>query len=307
MPCGDEKKHVSGLSPADDPFSWLKRQARSSPPGRFCMRTVILASAGLFLSTMPVHAQLLGGAIGSAIGGVGSIGAPMDTLGSATGGTLRGAVSTRGNHKADVKTGEVRAERSVEASLAGDLAQTTSVAGQSATGTGVGAGSASGSGTAGTQLIGTDAARHPSGELTATAASAAGGVVQAPSAISRTGGSVSALTGALTGSLNGSGAVNGDSLSGAIAGAAGASAAGQAQAAEGMPLLAPSGDHIGRVQQVLTDTEGRVRQVLVRVGETTALLPAANFSVSGNTLLSGMTQAQIENAAEEQEGANPAQ
>lgn len=69
-----------------------------------------------------------------------------------------------------------------------------------------------------------------------------------------------------------------------------------------MPVLAPDGDKIGKVRQVLTDARGHVRALLVKVDGETATLPAANFSGSGSAVISAMGEGAIKREAARQEG-----
>jgi hypothetical protein len=54
------------------------------------------------------------------------------------------------------------------------------------------------------------------------------------------------------------------------------------------------------VQDVRTTANGTVQSVVMKVGDSTATLPAANFSGSGNALVSGMGKADVKKVAKQQ-------
>ncbi|MCA1661297.1 MAG: S8 family serine peptidase [Novosphingobium sp.] len=268
------------------------------------------------LFATPAQAQLLGGGlggmVGGAVGGTGTIGAlpmPRDTVGSATRGTLDGGARTRGSKSVDRKSGKVRAERNADGNANGSAANATTLPGGSLLGSASGGAAASGSGSAEAQLIGTDAVRG----MTASAAGTARGAAQG--AVSRGHGAAGTLLGATGGVMagaQGSGAAagNGALSSGfgqlAAAGSIAAMAQGAFAVDKGMPVVAPDGDRVGKVREVLTDARGHVRALVVTVDGARALIPAANFSGSGSVLLSAMSEAQLEQVAERQEQADTA-
>ena len=61
-----------------------------------------------------------------------------------------------------------------------------------------------------------------------------------------------------------------------------------------------AGRAIGRVQDLQATANGTVSTVLVAVGDRIAGLPADNFSVSGETLVSAMSRAEVRREAREQ-------
>ncbi len=67
-----------------------------------------------------------------------------------------------------------------------------------------------------------------------------------------------------------------------------------------MRVLGPDGDRLGKVRGVIADSHGQVQALLVKVDGATATLPAANFSGSGNALVSAMGEGQIKDAAASQ-------
>ena len=54
------------------------------------------------------------------------------------------------------------------------------------------------------------------------------------------------------------------------------------------------------MHDVVTDSSGRVRAVIVESKERLATLPAGNFSGSGDVLVTGMSQAEISKASKAQ-------
>jgi len=271
------------------------------------MRTFFIVTSALMLSAAPAHAQLLGGggglggAIGGTLGGtlggagsIGSMGSPIDTVTSATSGTLRGAASTSGSQSVDRHTGQVHADRSASAN--GALSQTVATPARMIDGTTTGSASGSGSGALDAQLIGTDAVRGTAQSVRGTASGVAS------NALGSTRGLTSSLTGQLSSSGSASGSAQGAGTLGPIAGSGSAegSASGGFSVTRGMRVLSPDGNPIGKVRQLFTNGRGEIQQMLVKVGNQTALLPASNFSVAGNAVTSAMTQGQIMQLASEQ-------
>lgn len=54
---------------------------------------------------------------------------------------------------------------------------------------------------------------------------------------------------------------------------------------------------------MVADARGRVQQLLVKVDGERALLPAGAFQVNGEALVSAMSEGQIKQIANQQEGA----
>jgi hypothetical protein len=113
----------------------------------------------------------------------------------------------------------------------------------------------------------------------------------------------------LAGSIQGSAAGSASGVSSLTAGllAASGSLAAQGQGAfaveKGTPIFDASGEKIGSVRSVVADARGRVQQLLVKVDGERALLPAGAFQVSGEALVSAMSEGQIKQIANQQEGA----
>ncbi|WP_374409881.1 hypothetical protein [Novosphingobium colocasiae] len=277
------------------------------------MRNIFIITTALMLTTVPAHAQLLGGGglggglggalggslngtIGGTLGGASSVGSTVDSVRSSTSGTLRSAGSTSGSQSVNRKSGAVHADRSASAAGGGDIAQTVATPTRMIGGDASGHASGSGSGNLDAQLLGTDAVRSTASSARGTAGGTSGG------ALSMTGGLTGSLTGTLSGSGSASGSGGGTGALGPIGGdgEAGGSGQGGFQVTRGMPVLAPDGERIGKVRQLFTNGRGEIQQMLVKVGDSTALLPATNFSASGNAVMSAMTQGQIQQAAQQQ-------
>ena len=115
--------------------------------------------------------------------------------------------------------------------------------------------------------------------------------------------------GTLAGSLQGSaaGSASGASLltSGLLAASGSLAAQGQGSFAvdKGTPIFDASGDKIGSVRGVVADARGQIQQLLVKVDGERALLPAGNFQVSGEALISAMGESQIKRMANQQDNA----
>jgi hypothetical protein len=275
------------------------------------MRRLFVITSALMLTTAPAHAQLLGGGLGGAIGGTlggtvggtlggaGSIGSSVDTIRSTTSGTLRGAGSTSGSQSVNRKTGQVHADRSADGSVAGDLSHAAGPPTRMINGNASGSGSGSGAGSLDTQLIGTDAVRGTAQSVRNTAGGALAG----------TGGLTSSLTGTLSGSSSAGGSASGAGSIGPVTGSGETNGSGQGgfQVTRGMPVLAPDGERIGKVRQLFSNARGEVQQMLVKVDGATALLPAANFSASGNAVTSAMTESQIKQTAAQQKASGETQ
>lgn len=293
------------------------------------MRTIIALSTALLLTTAPAaQAQILGGGgglggtlggsiggtLGGTLGGAGGVGGTLDSVRSGTSGTLnsagRGATSTTGSQSVDRKSGKVHANRSVSASGGGSVANAVSSPVSSLAGNASGSGSATGSGSADAQLVGTDAVRGTVQSARGTAQGAIQRVRDTAGGASGQGqGLISGAAGTLTGSLSGSGSASGVGSAGGASGPLGGSASGSGAAdggftvTRGMPVLSPDGERIGKVRQVISNARGEAQQLLVKVDGQLATLPAANFSASGNAVMSAMGEGEIKQVGAEQEAA----
>ncbi len=158
------------------------------------------------------------------------------------------------------------------------------------------------------QLIGTDAVRDAAGRGVNTVGNVAGRVRDTAGAVgNRARGAVSNLTGRAANAAgnaagSGSGSLSAAGGNGALSGNLALAGSGAAQGGAfpvntGMVVNDAQGRAIGAVQSVRTNAQGAVERVLVKVGERIANLPAANFSGSGNVLVSAMGQGDVSSAA----------
>lgn len=271
------------------------------------MKKLLLAASALsFIAVPQAQAQLLSG---SGIGQVtGSIGSPLDsvrslpreTLRSTVRGEARGEARTRGSQNVDRRSGRVSAERSIDTGVtaaASDLVETPLVSGQ---GSASGEGRASGSGSAEAQLIGTDGVRAIAGEGAARARGTVStvrnvAIPAAGAARDRAGSLAGQAAGAASaagsaegsGSAAGEGSANGLGSMFAAAGSAAAAAAGQGAfaIAPGMPVVASDGAAVGKVRQIVSDSRGRVEQVIVEARGQDLAIPAGNLAAGADALV----------------------
>jgi hypothetical protein len=299
------------------------------------MIKILGASALLAIAVAsPASAQILGGGgglggglsgtlggLGGQMGGPGMLGSSFDRssrdlpiAGDATG-SLQG--STRSERSVDTRKGHVKASN--DSRLDSTVANSARVGDRAISGTA--SGNASGSGSADAQLIGTDAVRSTAGNAvngTRSTASAVRGNATAAATNLRetTSGAVGATrTGAETtlGRVRNAAPNPGDvaasvthTASGAVAygtgtlalaSSAAASGAGAFPVTLGMTVTDAKGQVIGTVQSVRTSATGAVQQVLVRVKDKTATLPSANFTGSGDGLISAMGRGEVRKTA----------
>lgn len=268
------------------------------------MKKTLIAATALTLASAafsaPAHAQLLGGGgLGGTIGGtVGSVSdvAPTvrgttSTIRSTTNSAVRGSARTEGSQSVDRRSGRVEANRSADGNVTGSVTQLATTPIGAVGGSATGEGSASGNGNAESQLIGTDAARRAAQQTVGQARNLAAPLVQqarqAPGAATNTVGGMGSASGEGSASGSGNGSVN---LAGSTLAAAGSvAAAGQGMTAisPGMPVIAPNGEQLGRVRQVIANNRGRVQQVLVENRNGEFFMPAGNLTASGNALFAG--------------------
>lgn len=300
------------------------------------MIKILGASALLAIAVAsPASAQILGGhgGLGGSLGGtLGGLGGPMagpgmlgstidrssrdlPIAGDATG-SLRG--STRTERSVDTRKGHVKAAN--DSSLDSTVANSARIGNRAIDGTATG--TASGSGSADAQLIGTDALRGAAGravDSTRSSTSALRGNASATTTSlgETTRGAVgNARAGAettlarvrsaaprpadvaatTTHAANGAVAAGTGTL--ALAGSAAASGTGAVPVSPGMAVTDAKGRLIGTVQSVRTSGTGAVQQVLVRVKDKTATLPAANFTGSGDALVSAMGRGEVRKTAD---------
>jgi hypothetical protein len=83
----------------------------------------------------------------------------------------------------------------------------------------------------------------------------------------------------------------------ALAGSAAAAGAGSFDVQPGMTVVDAKDRVIGTVRDVRSEADGRVRAVLVQIGDRVATLPAANFSGEGSVLVSAMKRSEVKREA----------
>jgi hypothetical protein len=288
------------------------------------------AFLAIALAAAPASAQILGGGgglgggLGGNIGGsgMGSLGSTIDSplrrlpSTSDTTGSLRGSSHTEKNVNA--RKGHVTASN--DSSLDSTVANSTRIGDRTIGGSGSASGNAGGSADA--QLIGTDAVRGTAsnavgrtrdtvsnvrdraGTATDRVRDTAGNAVSrtrdtAGNAVSRARNAVPStgdVSGAASGAANGAGSFGNGTL--ALAGSAAANGDGAFPVSVGMPVTDAKGKLIGTVQSVRTAGRGTVQQVLVKVKDKTATLPATNFTGSGNALVSAMGKGEVKKSAD---------
>lgn len=256
------------------------------------------AALALAIAATPASAQLLGGSggLGGSLGG--SLGGALAAPGSAAGGTLSrsGAGELRAERQIDTRSGRVRAGGSA-AGEGGTLLDGRSPAGGGRAET---RGSGSASGAVDAQLIGTDAvrstARGVAGEARGLAGRGREAIGGVRSAVGTTvGGAAASGNGAGNGAATGGAGAGNGML--ALAGSAAAQGSGSFDVQPGMNVVDARGRAIGTVRALRNEADGRVRDVLVQVGDRVATLPAANFSGEGNVLVSAKGRSAVQREA----------
>lgn len=281
------------------------------------MKTFFISTAIFALAAAgPAHAQLLGGGggiggmIGGTLGGHGTISgplsAPAQTARSATSGTLDTSAKAEGSKSVDTRSGSAAAAGSADAGIGSTVASATQAPVGNIAGSGTASGSASGNGSANAQLIGTDQVRSTLGSAVGTANSVG---AQAQGTVSGETKTAKNIAGSATGSMQGSanGMTNLTTSPLAAVGSAAAQADGAFAIASGTPVSGPDSATLGTVSQVIADASGQVEQVQVEVDGVSALLPAGNFSASGNALVSAMSEGEVRQLAAEQAEESPAE
>ncbi|MFZ5706683.1 MAG: hypothetical protein ACOY5R_15640 [Pseudomonadota bacterium] len=258
------------------------------------MKTIMCGAAAVIaMNAVPAQAQLLGGgglggAIGGGVGGMigGTLGGSdltggVGRVGSSLSGTVDGAGSATASHSVDRRKGKASASGGATGSLG------AAAGGTAAALTGSAAGSAD------AQLVGTDAVRSTAGAARSTVGQT---VANAQTAASS---AATAASGRSSAAANGAGQAGLGQL--ALAGSAAANAAGSFDVAPGMVVRDMAGKVVGSIADVRTTAQGAVQSVVMEVGNSTATLPATNFSGSGNVLLSAMTKNEVKQTARQQE------
>ena len=302
------------------------------------MKTILYTTAAALIAIAnPANAQILGGG-GGILGGSPiptmpnipspmnmpmnvPMNVPMGPVGSVTNGSVTGAGAATATKSVNTRSGQASANGSGSGSASGALSQTLNTPLNSVAANGTGSGSAAGSARADAQLFGTDALRgtlrqssDAAGNTVTTFKNQAGNLVSATR--DRTGtlvtttrdsaGNLLSTTRTSGGSAQGSamgsasGSLSGMSQNLALAGSAAADAAGSFDIKPGANLFDLSGEKIGKVREVFADGNGRVKGLLVKVDDTTALLPVNDFAANGQALVTTLSEAQITSAGEAQ-------
>ena len=298
------------------------------------MKSILYTTAAVLIAIAnPANAQILGGG-GGILGGSSMptmpnlpnpmsmpMNVPIGPVGSVTNGSVTGAGAATATKSVNTRSGQASANGSGNGSASGALGQTLNTPLNSVAANGTGSGSAAGSAGADAQLFGTDAVhgtlrqtRDAAGNTVTTFKNQAGNLVTATR--DRTGtlvtttrdraGNLLSTTRTASGSAQGSamgsasGSLSGLSQNLALAGSAAADAAGSFDIKPGANLFDLNGEKIGKVREVFADGSGRVKGLLVKVDETTALLPVKDFAANGQGLVTALSEAQIMSAGEAQ-------
>lgn len=255
------------------------------------MNRLMIGVAGLTLSlaaATSAQAQILGGggglggSLGGQIGGtVGGLGSNIGNIGSRTTGSLEKSGSLRAEKKVDRRSGRA----------SGSASSSNSLLGSTLSGSGSGSASGSGGGAFDVQAVGTDAVRGTAQGAVGSARGLAQGATSA-------GGSFAGNAQAMA-----SGMASGGMGQLAAAGSAAANVAGNVAVMPGMAVEDARGRTIGEVESVVANAQGTVMGVLVGVGGSEALLPAGNFTATGDALVSAMGKGEVKKEANRQEEA----
>lgn len=284
------------------------------------MKMLFLATAAaLAFSAAPASAQLLGGGggLGGTIGGGGSLGGLGGTLDRSPSGiierarepvttTTRSTTRADGNARADSnvdrRSGRVTATGGADGGGSGTLDSAAGALGTTGSGTASGSGSGSAGGSANADLIGTDDVRSVAGSAASTARGAVGNTRELATGARNAVGGVGGAAGSVAGSGAAGGAASGTASNGplALSGSSAADALGSFAVAPGMEVTDLKGRTIGTVRNLVTDARGRVQAVRMEVGKRLATVPAANFSGSGDVLVSAASKGEIKELAEDQ-------
>ena len=285
------------------------------------MKAILLTTAAaLIAAANPASAQILGGISGGGSGGIlggvsmpsmpDPMSMPTRSVDTVTRGGATGNASGSATKSVSPRTGKASAQGNAQGSGSGSLTQSLDTPLNSVAATGSGSGSAAGSIGGDAQLIGTDAVRgtlhqtrDKAGNTVTTYRDHAGNFVtatrdEAGNLVASTSSASGSAQGSAAGSANGM--FSGLSHNLALDGSAAGDAAGTFDVKPGTQLYDLSGEKIGKVREVYADGSGRVKGLLVKSGDTTALLPASNFAASGNALVTTLSEAQIASAGQDQ-------
>ncbi|MFM5916926.1 MAG: PRC-barrel domain-containing protein [Novosphingobium sp.] len=284
------------------------------------------AAAALFAVANPAQAQLLGGGM-PAIPAIPSIPTipvmpsiptvPVAPISAVTSGAINATGNVAASKSLNTHTGSASANGAASGNAAASLVQTLDSPLASSAAQAAASGNFASAASLDAQLFGTDAVRgtlsqtrDAAGNLVTTFKDRAGNIVTATrdkagnlvvntrdkagnllASASSVGGEVTAkAAGSATGSLT---ALNHNL---ALDGSAAGDAAGTFDVKAGTQLFDLNGDKIGKVKEVFSDANGRVKGLLVKSGDATALLPVTDFAAKGETLVTTLSQTQISSA-----------
>ena len=307
------------------------------------MKTIFFTTAAALIAIAnPANAQILGGSGGGILGGGASVvpslpslptmPAPMNPVGSVTNASSSATGSATANKSVNTRTGQANANGSATGQLDSTLNQTVSTPTRSLTTGLTGSANASGSANGSAQLIGTDGitatttqvrdaagntvstvrdrlgntvsiVRDRAGNTITTIRDRAGNLV---SSVREKAGSTAAASGSAQGSGQGSatGEFAGLSQNLALAGSAAVDATGSFDIKPGTQLFDMAGEKIGKVREVVADSTGHVKALVVKVDDTVAMLPANDFAANGKKLVTSLSETQIDAAGDLQANAS---
>lgn len=290
------------------------------------MKTLLFTSAvALIAIANPASAQILGG--GGILGGspIPSIptipSLPTAPISAVTSGAVNAAANGSVTKSINPRTGSANATGAASGNAAASLVQTLDSPLASSAANAAASGNFASAASLDAQLFGTDAVRgtlsqtrdtagnlvtafkdragnfvtatrDKAGDLIVTTRDKAGNLLATASSV---GGEVTASA---SGSANGM--VSGLSHNLALDGSAAGEAAGSFDVKPGTQLYDLSGEKLGKVKEVFADARGQVKGLLIKSGDTTALLPASDFAAKGEALVTTLSQAQIASTGEGQ-------
>lgn len=294
------------------------------------MKTFLFTSAAALIAIAnPASAQILGG--GGILGGAPTIpnipvvpampSLPTAPISSVTNGAVNAAANGSVTKSINPRTGSASANGAASGNAAASLVQTLDSPLASSAANAAASGNFASAASLDAQLFGTEAVRgtlsqtrDAAGNLVTTFKDKAGNFVTATrdkagdlivTTRDKAGNllaSASSVGGEVTASAAGSASGSASTLSHNLAldGSAAGNAAGSFDVKPGTQLFDLSGEKVGKVKEVFADAAGNVKGLLVKSGDTTALLPASDFAAKGEALVTTLTQTQIAGAGEGQ-------
>ena len=285
------------------------------------MKTLLFTSAvALIAIANPASAQILGGGIlgGSPIPSIPTIPSlPTAPISAVTSGAVNAAANGSVTKSINPRTGSANANGAASGNAAASLVQTLDSPLASSAANAAASGNFASAASLDAQLFGTDAVRgtlsqtrdtagnlvtafkdragnfvtatrDKAGDLIVTTRDKAGNLLATASSV---GGEVTASA---SGSANGT--FSGLSHNLALDGSAAADSAGSFDVKPGTQLFDLNGEKVGKVREVFADATGRVKGLVVKAGDTTALLPVSDFAARGEALVTTLSEAQIDAA-----------